>query len=185
MSLMREVVESFLRLLRAEVHPNVVLVPPDDLFEVSKVPSFIVQGPTPVEDGARRCPARLLVRNEEGFAESDYPRLYHLDFDMIATAGDGAAVLDMQEKVAQFFLAHPTLPVGERGALNLTLLAPIGGWRRVNLSNLRQVSGRCRIEDCPVYGDVISTGKLIHTRIFEFRGGVNEDAVFAEGEMNG
>jgi len=185
MTLMREVVESFLRLLRAEVHPNAVLVPPDDVFEVSKVPSFIVQGPTPVEDWARRCPARLLVKDEDGFTESDYPWLYHLDFDLIATAGDGAAVLDMQEKVAQFFQVHPALAVGERGALNLTLLAPMGAWRRVNLSNLRQVSGRCRIEDCPVYGDVISTGKLIHTRIFEFRGGVNEDAVFAGGETNG
>lgn len=185
MTLLREVVESFLRLLRAEAHPSVVLVPPDDVFEVSKAPSFVVQGPTPVEDGARRCPARLLVRDEERFTESDFPRLYHLDFDLVTTAGDGAAVLDMQEKVAQFFQAHPSLQIGDRGSLNLTLLAPMGAWRRVNLSNLRQVSGRCRIEDCPVYGDVIGTGKLIHARIFEFRGDVNEDAVFTGGEMNG
>jgi hypothetical protein len=70
------------------------------------------------------------------------------------------------------------LPVGELGALNLTLLAPLGGLRRVNLSNLRQASGRCRIEDCPVYDDVVTEGKLIHTRVFEFRDGVDETAVF-------
>ena len=49
---------------------------------------------------------------------------------------------------------------------------------RVNLSNLPQVSGRCRIEDCPVYDDVVVEGKLIRTRVFEFYDGVNETAVF-------
>jgi len=180
MTLLREVVESFIRLVKAEIAPNAVLVPPDDVFEVTKVPSFILQGPSPVEDGARRCPAPLLAddRATMTFTETAHPRLYHLDFDLVATAGDAASVLDMQEKTARFFQAYPTLPVGDRGALNLTLLVPLGAWRRVNLSNLRQVSGRCRIEDCPVYDDTVREGKLIHTRIFEFRGGVTEDAAF-------
>ncbi len=177
---MREVVESFLRLLRTEVHPNAVLVPLGDAFEVTKVPSLVVQGPVVVEDGARRCSARLLVRQDEpeGYVERAHPRLYHLDFDLIATAGDGAGLLELQEKVARFFQAHTVLPVGELGALNLTLLVPLGGLRRVNLSNLRQASGRCRIEDCPVYDEAVTEGELIHTRVFEFRDGVNETAVF-------
>ncbi len=37
---------------------------------------------------------------------------------------------------------------------------PLGGLKRVNLSNLRQASGRCRIEDCPIYDGRVSTGKL-------------------------
>jgi hypothetical protein len=182
MTQLREVVETFVRLLRAEVHSGAVLVPPDDVFEVTKVPSLVMQGPTVTEDRARRCPARLLVKDVEevAYTEQAHPRLYHLDFDLIATAGDGPELLDLQEKAAQFFQSHQALPVGELGELNLTLLTPLGGVRRVNLSNLRQASGRCRIEDCPIYEEGIITGKLITTRVFEFRGGVAEDAVFAE-----
>jgi hypothetical protein len=187
MTLMREVVESFLRLLRAEVHEGAVLVPPDDVFEVTKVPSLVVQGPIVMEDGSRRCPARLLVKDvdEVAFTDQAHPRLYHLDFDVVATAGDGAGLLDLQEKAAQFFQSHQTLPVGELGELNLTLLAPLGGLRRVNLSNLRRTSGRCRIEDCPIYEEGTIRGKLIRMRIFEFRDGGErgahiEDAVFAD-----
>jgi len=36
MELMREVVESFIRLVKAEIHPNAVLVAADDMFEVTK-----------------------------------------------------------------------------------------------------------------------------------------------------
>jgi hypothetical protein len=182
MTVLREVVETFVRLLRAEVHAGAVLVPPDDVFEVTKVPSLVVQGPMVTEDGARRCPARLLAKDVEEvtYSEQSPPRLYHLDFDLIATAGDGAGLLDVQENVARFFQAHQTLPVGELGDLNLTLLAPLGGLRRVNLSNVRQASGRCRIEDCPIHEEGVITGKLITTRIFEYRGDVVEDAVYAE-----
>ena len=180
MTVLRDIVETFLRLMRAEVHGGAVLVPPDDVFEVAKVPSLVVQGPMVAENGARRCPGRLLVTDAAaaGFTDQAHPRLYHLDFDLIATAGDGAALLDLQEKVARFFQAHTVLPVGESGTLNLTLLTPLGGLRRVNLSNLRQASGRCRVEDCPVFAGTATSGKLIHTRIFEFGGGVDETAVF-------
>ena len=180
MTLLREVVETFIRLIKPEIAPNAVLVPADDVFEVPKVASFVLQGPTPVEDAARRCPAPLLLDDRDAmtFTETAHPRLYHLDFGLVATAGDAPSVLDIQETTTRFFQTHPTLPVGERGALNLTLLVPLGGWRRVNLSNLRQVSGRCRVEDCPVYDDTVREGRLIHTRIFEFRGGITEDAAF-------
>lgn len=180
MTLLREVVETFIRLVKAEIAPNAVLVSPNDVFDVPKVPSLVLQGPTPVEDAARRCPAPLLCGDRDAmtFMETAHPRLYHLDFDLIATAGDGPSVIDMQEKAVRFFQAHSTLSIGDRGALNLTLLVPLGAGCRVNLSNLRQASGRCRIEDCPVYGDAVREGKLIDTRIFEFRDGVAEDAVF-------
>jgi len=37
---------------------------------------------------------------------------------------------------------------------------PVGGLKRVNLSDLRQASGRCRIEDCPVYDGRFQSGRL-------------------------
>ena len=46
MELMREVVESFIRLVKAEIHPNAVLVSSDDIFEVTQTPSCILQGPS-------------------------------------------------------------------------------------------------------------------------------------------
>lgn len=45
MTMLCDIVESFLRLLQAECLAGVLLVPPDDVFEVSKVPSPVVQGP--------------------------------------------------------------------------------------------------------------------------------------------
>jgi len=77
--------------------------------------------------------------------------------------------------VARFYQLHPILAVEDRGFLNLTEIVPLGGLRRVNLSNLRQSSGRCRIEDCPVYDGLVKTGPLIKDRRFEFRDGVEED----------
>ena len=67
----------------------------------------------------------------------------------------------MGEKVARFFQLYPILAIGQEGTLNVTELIPLGGLRRVNLSNLRQASGRLRIEDCPVYDGRITQGKLI------------------------
>jgi len=68
--------------------------------------------------------------------------------------------------------------VEDRGTLNITELVPLGGLRRVNLSDLRQSSGRCRIEDCPVYDGLVETGPLIRDRKFEFRDGVEEDRTY-------
>ena len=50
----RTVVESFIRLVKAEIDPEAVLVAADDVFEVPRTPSLILQGPTLVENGEPR-----------------------------------------------------------------------------------------------------------------------------------
>lgn len=162
MDIMREVVESFIRLAKSEIHPAAVLVCADDVFEVTNVPSVVFQGPTLSEDGDRRTPAMLTKRNETDmtFEQCRHPRLYHLDFEVIVRTGKEAELLDLTEKAVRFYQLHPTLAVGGNGVLNLTELVPLGGLRRVNLSNLRQASGKCRIEDCPVWDGRIIAGKL-------------------------
>lgn len=160
---MREVVESLIRLLKTEVHPNAVLVAADDMFEVSKSPSIVLQGPTLTEDVDRRTLGRTVIKHpaELTYEERRHPRLYHLDFDVIATTATEGEQLDLIEKLARFFQQCSTLTVGDHGSLNLTELTPLGGLKRVNLSNLRQASGRCRIEDCPVYDGRVETGPLV------------------------
>jgi hypothetical protein len=162
LDILREVVESFVRLAKSEIHPGAVMVCADDIFEVTDVPSVVFQGPTLSEDGDRRTPAMLTKRNEADltFEQYRHPRLYHLDFDVIVTTGREAGLLDLTEKLARFYQLHPTLAVGEHGSLSITELVPLGGLKRVNLSNLRQSSGRCRIEDCPVYDGRVVSGKL-------------------------
>ena len=162
MEILREVVESFVRLAKSEIHPGAVLVAADDVFEVTNVPSVVLQGPTLTENGARRTPSMLVRRNEADltFEQCRRPRLYHLDFDVIVTTGKEAELLDLTERVARFYQLHPVLAIGEHGVLNITELVPLGGLKRVNLSNLRQASGRCRIEDCPVYDGRVVSGKL-------------------------
>jgi hypothetical protein len=161
--LFREVVESCVRLVKSEIGANAVLVAADDIFEVTETPSVVLQGPTLTENSARRTPAALVNKDCESLAFEAFrhPRLYHLDFDIIVTTGKESELLDFTEKVARFYLLHPTLEVGEHGSLNLTELTPLGGLKRVNLSNLRQASGRCRIEDCPVYDGGVDYGKLV------------------------
>ncbi len=64
----------------------------------------------------------------------------------------------------------PLLSVPYVGELPLTEVTPLGGGRRVNLSNLRQASGHLRIEDCPVgAADTLqtNTGKLILTPVIK------------------
>ena len=158
----REVVETFVRLTKVEIDSGAVLVASDDIFEVTKVPSVVFQGPTLVEDGGRRTPAMLTKCNKTDliFEQCHRPRLYHLDFDVIVTTGKEADLLNLTEKVARFYQLHPTFSVGNHGTLNITELVPLGGLKRVNLSNLRQSSGRCRIEDCPIYDGRIKSGKL-------------------------
>jgi len=95
------------------------------------------------------------------YEQSRPPRLYHLDFDVIVTTATEGEQLDLMEKVARFYQLYPTLTVGDHGGLNLTELTPLGGLERVNLSNMRQASGICRIEDCPVYDGKVETGPLV------------------------
>lgn len=180
MDTIRIVVESFIRLVKTEIDPDAVLVAADDAFEVPKVPSLILQGPTLVENGDRRTQARMVEKDVPNlsYEECRYPRLYHLDFDVIVTAAHEGELLDLQEKVARFYQRYPVLTVEDRGTINLTELTPLGGLRRVNLSDLRQSSGRCRIEDCPVYDGVVETGPLVKDRRFEFRDGVEEERLY-------
>ncbi len=162
MSVLRSVVESFIRLVKTELHSGAVLVASDDAFEVPKVPSVVIQGPVLTEDGGRRTPAMLTRRDEVNlsFEGCRHPRLYHLDFDIVVTTGLESELLEMLEKVARFYQLHPALSLGEQSALHLTELVPLGGLKRVNLSNMRQASGKCRIEDCPVYDGLVISGKL-------------------------
>ncbi len=105
----------------------------------------------------------MLTKRDEAdltFEQCRHPRLYHLDFDIVVTTGKEAELLDLTEKIARFYQLHPVLTVGDHGSLSLTELVPLGGLKRVNLSNLRQVSGRCRIEDCPIYDGRVTAGKL-------------------------
>ena len=173
----RPVVETLIRLVKAQVHADAVLVAADDVFEVPKVPSLILQGPTLVENGDRRTQARMVEKDVPNlsYEACRHPRLYHLDFDVIVTAAHEGKLLDLEEKVARFYQVHSEVTVGDRGSLPLTELVPLGGLRRVNLSNLRQGSGRCRIEDCPVYDGRIETGALIKDRRFQFRDAVHEE----------
>ena len=173
----RPVVETLIRLVKADIDSDAVLVAADDVFEVPKVPSLILQGPTLVENGDRRTQARMVEKDLPNLRYQTWrhPRLYHLDFDVVVTAAHEGELLDLQEKVARFYQQHPDVSVAERGALPLTELVPLGGLRRVNLSDLRQSSGRCRIEDCPIYDGRLESGPLIKDRAFEFRDGVRED----------
>ena len=163
MELIRKVVESFIRLAKTEIHTNAVLVASDDMFEVTKTPSVVLQGPTMVEDLERRTLAKSVTKSIPGmtYEQCNHPRLYHLDFDIIVTVDTEGELLDFMEKVARFVQIHSTFQVAAHGSIGLTELTPLGGLKRVNLSNLRQASGRYRIEDCPVYDGRIITGPLV------------------------
>ncbi len=178
--------EELVRLFKREVHENAQLIAADDVFEVKATPSLLLQGPTLTENGRRRSLTRYVEKDLPGltYAESKAPRLYHLDFDIIVTTASQLELLALQEAVARLYQAHPAIAIGDVGSLNLTELIPVGGLRRVNLSNLRQASGRARVEDCPVYDGQIHHGKLIRDRTFEFHTPQRETRTFEphEGE---
>ncbi len=173
-------VESLIRLFKAEVHPDTVLVVSDDLFEVTTTPSIILQGPKMIENKLRRSSAKLFDKDEANlaFEECRYPRLYHLDFDLVVTVDREVELLEFQERIARFYQLYPALPIDNQGSLNVTEFVPLGGLARVNLSNLRQSSGRLRIEDCPVYDNEINNGRLIRDRTFQFHGALDEERTF-------
>jgi hypothetical protein len=172
--------ETLIRLAKQAIHPDTVLVFTDDMFEVQSTPSVILQGPKLTKDRFRRSQTRLFEKNEAdlSFEECRFPRLYHLDFDLVVTADREAELLHFQESVSCFLQLNPVIPITDQGELNLTELVPLGGLARVNLSNLRQSSGRLRIESCPVYDGEIRYGRLIRDRTFQFHGDVNEEQTF-------
>ena len=174
----RDVVETFVRLAQAQIAPNTVLVPPDDVVEVPRLPSLLLHGPMLVENKPRRTMAKEVVKDADAltYEERPYPRFYHLDFDLVVTTAKEADLVDLVAKIVKFFAFHREIeipPDGEK--LNLTELTPMGGLDRVNLTNLKQSSGKYRIEDCPVYSDVVEMGGLIVTRIFEYEGPALEE----------
>jgi len=176
----RTVTETLIRKIKGDIHPDAVLVLPDDLFEVQRTPCVILQGPKLTENHQRRSLSRLIEKDIENlsYEECAFPRLYHLDFDLIVTVDRESELLDFHEAVSRFIQCTPVLPIDDKGALNLTELAPLGGLSRVNLSNLKQSAGRIRIEDCPVYDGQIHNGQLIKDRTFEFHGSVNEKRTY-------
>jgi hypothetical protein len=152
LSTIQTVTETLIRLAKQAIHPDTVLVFPDDLFEVQRTPSVILQGPKLTEDRFRRSQSRLFEKNvaELSFEECRFPRL------------------EFHESVSRFIQLHPVIVIDDQGSLNLTELVPLGGLARVNLSNLRQSSGRIRIESCPVYDGDLRDGRLIRDRTFQF-----------------
>lgn len=176
MSTIQTVTETLIRLAKQVIHSDTLLVFPDDLFEVQRTPSVILQGPKLTEDRFRRSQSRLFEKNvaELSFEECRFPRLYHLDFDLVVTVDREAELLGFHESVSRFLQLHPEIAIADQGSLNLTELVPLGGLARVNLSNLRQSSGRIRIESCPVYDGDLRDGRLIRDRTFQFHGDVTE-----------
>lgn len=176
MSAIQTATETLIRLAKQVIHPDTILVFTDDMFEVQPTPSVILQGPKLTEDRFLRGQARLFEKNlaDLSFEECRFPRLYHLDFDLVVTVDREAELLQFQESVSRFLQLNPMIPITDQGELNLTELVPLGGLARVNLSNLRQSSGRLRIESCPVYDGEIRNGRLIRDRTFQFHGDVNE-----------
>ena len=170
-SLFRLATETLLRLVRTDVHGSADLVDPDTVFEIKKVPSVVLMGPTVTENKLRRTYDRWLEETDVNGVVLDrtHPRLYHLDFEIVVTTAKGGELLDFMESVASFFDLNQVLTIPERGDLALTLLTPLGGLKRVNLSNLRQASGQCRIEDVPVFSGEAVESKVILTRILEYR----------------
>jgi hypothetical protein len=180
LSTIQTVTETLILLAKQAIHPDTVLVFADDLFEIQSTPSVILQGPKLTEDRFRRSVTRLFEKDtaDLSFEECRFPRLYHLDFDLVVTVDREAELLQFQELVSRFLQLNPIIPIAYQGELNLTELVPLGGLARVNLSNLRQSSGRLRIESCPVYDGEIRNGHLIRDRTFQFHGDVNEEQAF-------
>ncbi len=161
--MIQEVTEALIRLFQAKVHEHTLLIVPDDVFEVKKTPSILLQGPMLSEDRHRRVVGTTFKNNLADMTaeESSHPRLYHLDFDLIVTTAHESELLNFQERIAAFFISTPVVEIAESGALNLTEISPLGSLSRVNLSNLKQSSGKIRIEDCPVFAGELTTGKLV------------------------
>jgi len=186
-SLVRETVETLIRKLQADVTPHTVLVPPNDYYEIKHTPSLLVIGPKMDENRAKRVSEKIVVIDRDAltYTERNWPRFYHLDFDFVLTAANGMELLELQENLIAFFLDNIAVAVpisagwglgpfgieswgSEDGALKFYLreMIPIGGLERPNLSNLRQASGRYRIEDVPIFDHVLEEGKLVLYRDF-------------------
>lgn len=186
-SCIREAIEALIKKLQADVTPHTVLVSLNDYHEIKYVPSLLVIGPKMEENRAKRNSEKRVEVDRENlsYTERNWPRYFHLDFDFVLTSANGLELLELQEKLIAFFLdnivvavpaaagwglePYGTEPWGsDAGVLKYYLreMVPIGGLERPNLSNLRQASGRYRIEDVPVFDHVLDEGKLVLHRDF-------------------
>ncbi|OQA86115.1 MAG: hypothetical protein BWY28_02477 [bacterium ADurb.Bin236] len=166
-SCIREVVEALIKKLQADVTPNTVLVPINDYYEIKHTPSLLVIGPKLEENRSKRNSEKRVEvdRDNLSYTERNWPRYYHLDFDFVLTADTGAALLDLQEKGIAFFLDNREITTAD-ASFRLVELTPIGGLERPNYSNLRQASGRYRIEDVEVFDHDVVEGKIVLYRNF-------------------
>ncbi len=163
----RDSIEALIKKLQAGVTPNTVLVPVNDYYEIKHTPSLLVIGPKLEENRSKRNSEKRVEvdRDNLSYTERNWPRYYHLDFDFVLTADTGAALLDLQEKGITFFLDNREIATAEC-AFKLREMIPIGGLERPNLSNLRQASGRYRIEDVEVFDHDVFDGKIVLYRNF-------------------
>lgn len=166
-SCIREVIEALIRKLQSDVTQNTSLVPPNDYYEIKQTPSLLVIGPKLDENRSKRVSEKRIQVDMEtlSYTERNWPRYYHLDFDFVLTAANGAELLDLQEKAIVFFLDNLEISIAEF-TFRLREIVPIGGLDRPNFSNLRQASGRYRIEDVEVFDHDVKEGKLVLYRDF-------------------
>lgn len=166
--MIREACEALVAKLRADVLPQVVIVGKDDFHEVKQVPSLLLVGPTLVLDKPKRFLLSDVVVDEPTltYTETHEPWYYHLDFDLVLNTGTGTELLSLVADLTAFFRANVALDVSADARFLLTEMIPLGGLMRPNLSNLRQASGRCRIETVPVYDSYQVTGPLVVDREF-------------------
>ena len=166
-SCIREVIEALMKKLQTDVTPNTVLVPPNDYYEIKQTPSLLVIGPKLEENRSKRNSEKRIEvdRDNLSYTERNWPRYYQLDFDFVLTAANGMELLELQEKVIAFFLDNREVATAEC-VFKLQEMVPIGGLERPNLSNLRQASGRYRIEDVEVFDHDVFEGKIVLYRNF-------------------
>ncbi len=166
-SCIRDVIETLIKKLQADVLEHTALVPPNEYYEIKHTPSLLVIGPKLEENREKRVSEKRVEvdRDNLSYTERNWPRYYHLDFDYVLTTDTGASLLDLQEKVIAFFLDNRQIATAD-ASFNLVELTPIGGLDRPNLSNLRQASGRYRIEDVEVFDHEVTEGKIVLYRNF-------------------
>lgn len=167
----RDVIEQFIRKLQLDVTLNTVMISKNEQFETENLPSLIVHGADILENRSRRTMTKLVVTDEPAltYQQWNHPRFYNFDFQLILTANMDSELLDLQEKIMQFFITNPVLVINAEDVVPMHEITPIGGLDRPNLSNLRQASGKYRLEDLEVYGSQIpENGRLIADRILEY-----------------
>lgn len=171
MSLLPLAIDTLIDRLRAEVLEQTVLISNDDLYEVKRTPSLLLQGPKLQENGRRRSMDLLVAKDKEAltFEAERSPRFYHADFEVLLTCARQEDLFVYQQKFLTFMQRTPWLIIDDSVKFALQEITPLGGLNKPNLSNLRQAAGVYRIEDVPVFDGQVIEGKLISKVVTEFR----------------